>query len=57
MQIMIVRKDKEIEGLAFVGFFFLGFSIGPIIGNWSVSPFLAIAFAFIAMAFVKAREK
>lgn len=51
------NKDKEIEGLAFVGFFFLGFSIGPVTGNWSVSPFLAIAFAFIAMAFVKARGK
>lgn len=47
---MAKRKDKEIGGLAFVGFFFLGFSIGPLFGRWDAAPFLALALAFIAMA-------
>ena len=51
------KDDKELEGFAFVGAFFLGFAIGPIIGNWMVSPFLAIALAFLAMAAVRADRK
>ena len=51
------KDDKELEGFAFVGAFFLGFSIGIMLGNWAVSPFLAIAFGFIAMASVRANRK
>ena len=51
------KRNKDIEGLAFVGFFFLGFSIGPLLGRWDAAPFLAIALAFIAMALVKMKNK
>ena len=51
------KEDKELEGFAFVGSFFLGFSIGVIFGNWAVSPFLALAFGFLAMAIVRANRK
>ena len=51
------ERDKELEGFAFVGAFFLGFAIGPILGNWMISPFLAIALAFLAMAAVRSNSK
>jgi len=57
MIIMAKNKKNEIEGFAFVGFFFLGFSIGPLLGRWDAAPFLALALAFIAMAYVKATRK
>ena len=50
------RKTKnkdDISGIAFVGFFFLGFLIGAYYGRWDIAPFAALAFGFIAMFFAR----
>ena len=42
-------KGRELGGIAFVGFFFLGFALAALYGRWEVAPFLALAMGFIAM--------
>jgi hypothetical protein len=46
---MAKEKSRETGGIAFVGFFFLGFALSALYGRWDIAPFLAIAFGFIAM--------
>ena len=46
------EKGKEVGGIAFVGFFFLGMALGAFYGRWDVGPFAGLAMGFIAMAIV-----
>ena len=48
-------KGQELSGIAFVGFFFLGFATGIFFGRWELAPFLALAMGFIAMLTVRAK--
>jgi hypothetical protein len=50
---MAKGKGKELEGIAFVGFFFLGMVLGAIYGRWDVGPLAGLAMGFIAMLLVK----
>ena len=45
-------KGKEIGGIFFVGFLFLGMALGALYGRWDAGPFLGLAMGFIAMAIV-----
>ena len=45
-------KGREIGGIAFVGFFFLGMALGTLYGRWDVAPFIGLAMGFIAMLVV-----
>lgn len=51
------NKSKDVEGIAFVGFFFLGMAIGALFGRWDVGPFLGLALGFIAMLIVMMKAK
>jgi hypothetical protein len=46
------KKEKDLEGIAFVGFFFLGMALGAYYGRWEVAPLLGLALGFIAMLLV-----
>jgi hypothetical protein len=45
-------KGKELGGIAFVGFFFLGMAFGALYGRWEVGPFMGLGMGFIAMLLV-----
>jgi len=49
-------KSKELSGIAFVGFFFLGMALGALFGRWDVGPFLGLGMGFIAMLMVMMRK-
>ena len=46
------KKEKDMAGIAFVGFFFLGFFLGSFYHRWDVAPFAGLAMGFIAMLLV-----
>ena len=46
------RKDNELGGIAFVGFFFVGMALGAFYGRWDVGPFAGLGMGFIAMLLV-----
>ena len=54
---MAKKKINELDGIAFVGFFFLGMALGAIYGRWDVGPFAGLAMGFIAMLLVKTKYK
>jgi len=45
-------KAKEMSGIAFVGFFFIGMAAGAFYGRWDVGPFAGLGMGFIAMLLV-----
>jgi hypothetical protein len=45
-------RGKELGGIAFVGFFFLGMALGALYGRWDIAPFAGLAMGFIAMLVV-----
>jgi len=45
-------KAKELGGIAFVGFFFIGMAWGAFNGRWDVGPFAGLGLGFIAMLIV-----
>ena len=47
------NKRKDLEGIAFVGFFLLGMALGAFYGRWDIAPFVGLALGFIAMLVVK----
>ena len=49
---MAKNKKHEMEGIAFVGFMFLGFSISILMGRWDTFPFLGLGLGFIGMLVV-----
>ena len=49
---MVKNKNHEMEGIAFVGFMFLGFAIAGLTGRWDVFPFLGLGLGFIGMLVV-----
>jgi len=53
---MAKEKRKELGGVAFVGFFFLGMALGALYGRWDVGPFAGLAMGFIAMLLVMMRK-
>jgi hypothetical protein len=55
----MAKKDKkhEAEGIAFVGFMFLGFTISILIGRYDIFPFLGLGLGFIGMLGVKLANK
>lgn len=53
---MAKSKEKEIEGIALVGFFFLGMALRAIFKRWDVGPFLGLGMGFIAMLMVMIRK-
>lgn len=45
-------KTKDMSGIAFVGFFFIGMAVGAFYGRWDVGPFAGLGMGFIAMLLV-----
>ena len=45
-------KEKEMSGIAFVGFLFIGMALGAFYGRWDVGPFAGLGMGFIAMLLV-----
>ena len=54
---MVKNKKKEMEGIAFVGFMFIGFAISILISRWDIFPFLGLGLGFIAMLAVMITQK
>ena len=50
---MVKDKIKELSGLAFVGFFFIGLALGAYYNRWDIGPFVGLAMGFIAALIVK----
>ena len=48
-------KIKDMSGIAFVGFFFIGMALGAFYGRWDVGPFAGLGMGFIAMLLVMMR--
>ena len=46
------KKKRDMEGVAFAGFMFLGFAISVFIGRWDTFPWLGLGLGFIAMFIV-----
>ncbi len=51
------KKKEEPEGIAFVGFLFLGMALGVLFNRWDVGIFAGLAMGFIAMATLKITRK
>ena len=51
------KQGKDLGGIAFVGFFFIGMAIGAIFGRWDVGPFLGLGMGFVAMLIVMMKAK
>jgi len=47
------NKGKEMAGLAFVGFFFLGLAGSAVYGRWDVGALVGLAMGFIASLLVR----
>jgi len=45
---MAKKKGKELAGIAFVGFFFIGLAAGAFYGRWDVGPLAGLAMGFLA---------
>ena len=52
---LMIKKKREMEAVAFVGFFFLGIAVGALYGRWDAAPFIGISLGFISALFVKMR--
>ncbi|MEA3229283.1 MAG: hypothetical protein U9P44_00035 [archaeon] len=50
---MAKDKGNDVAGLAFVGFFFLGLTLGAYYGRWDIGPLAGLAMGFIAALLVK----
>lgn len=50
------KEKRDMEGIAFVGFFFAGMALGAFYGRWDVGPFAGLAMGFIAMLLVKMKS-
>lgn len=50
---MVKKKEKEMAGYAFVGFFFLGLVGGAIYGRYDLGALAGLAMGFIASLFVR----
>jgi len=48
-------KGKEMGGIAFVGFFFIGMALGAFYGRWDVAPLAGLGMGFVAMLIVMAK--
>ena len=49
---MAKSKKHEMEGIAFVGFMFIGFALSALVGRWDIFPFLGLGLGFVAMLVV-----
>ena len=49
-------KSNDTEGLAFVGFLFIGMALGALFGRWDVGPFAGLGMGFIAMLVVRMKK-
>ena len=54
---MAKYKEKDMAGIAFVGFFFVGMALGAFYGRWDVGPFAGLGMGFIAMLIVMMKYK
>ena len=45
-------NSRDMPGIAFVGFFFVGMALGAFYGRWDVGPFAGLGMGFIAMLLV-----
>lgn len=52
-----VYKPKDMAGIAFVGFFFIGMAAGAFFDRWDVGPFAGLGMGFIAMLLVMMKYK
>ncbi|NOR85497.1 hypothetical protein GQ473_05255 [archaeon] len=50
---MVKDKSKELGGLAFVGFFFIGLAFGAYYNRWDIGAIAGLAMGFIASFIVK----
>ena len=50
---MAKDKAKDLSGLAFVGFFFIGLTLGAYYSRWDIGPLAGLAMGFIAALLVK----
>ena len=51
--INMTKKGKELAGAAFIGFFFVGLTVGALYSNWGIGALAGLAMGFIASLLVK----